>query len=652
VLVELDTAKLTRPGAAFARGAGVCAGAAGADRRHRQGGQAGLARWRKWPACRAARCPRRRTRQRPAPPGARRGREASARATVIRRPGALSTDETNLSKASIRSPIDGVVLTRTVDPGNAVAASLQAVTLFTMAEDLGKLRLEVNVDEADVGAVKVGQKASFTVSAYPRGATRPITRVAFGSTITDNVVTYTTWLEVDNADLSLRPGMTATATITATERKRRAAGAQHRAALHAGSGAVAARPQAAASCPSLMPRMPPRPAGARPVGRARPGQTGLGAAGRPGRGLAVTGGHPRSTAKAPRRSRRSRASTSTSRPASSSPSWAPAARASRPPMNILGCLDTPTTGAYLFKGVRWSADARPARAAAAALPGLRVPGLQPAGAHLGAGERRAAAALPRRPRRARHAAAARRWQAVGLARAGSTTRRPSCRAGSSSAWPSRAPSSPSPRAAGRRAHRQPRHPAQPRDHGPAAALNRDHGITVLMVTHEPDMAAYARRIVRFVDGASPATRPTRTPPRRTPRPPPRKAALMPDAEHPAAGAALHPAQPAALLPDHPGHRDRRQRGDHHGHAGQRRHAWRCRPDFQPGHQPADGAPGQRMGPRRRGGRAAAVQGGRRRGHRQPDRRRRRGGARGRAGVTVVANGRNWSTSVTGSTNDY
>ena len=145
--------------------------------------------------------------------------EASASATVAEARATLSTDETNLSKASIRSPINGVVLTRTVDPGNAVAASLQAVTLFTIAEDLAQLRLEVAVDEADVGAVKVGQKASFTVSAYPsRRYPARITRVAFGSTKTDNVITYTTWLEVDNTDLSLRPGMTAASTIVATER--------------------------------------------------------------------------------------------------------------------------------------------------------------------------------------------------------------------------------------------------------------------------------------------------------------------------------------------------------------------------------------------------------------------------------------------------
>lgn len=145
--------------------------------------------------------------------------DAGARAGISDAEAALSTDRINLSKASITSPADGVVLTRAVDPGNAVAASLQAVTLFTLAEDLKRLRLWVYVDEADVGSVKVGQEASFTVSAFlSRPFPARITRVGFGSTITDNVVTYLTYLDVDNADLSLRPGMTATATIVALQR--------------------------------------------------------------------------------------------------------------------------------------------------------------------------------------------------------------------------------------------------------------------------------------------------------------------------------------------------------------------------------------------------------------------------------------------------
>lgn len=143
----------------------------------------------------------------------------SARAVVSDSQAALALDRINLSKASIIAPADGIVLTRSVDPGNAVAASLQAVTLFTLAEDLAKLRLWAYVDEADVGVVTNGQAATFTVSAYPvRKFPARITRVGFGSTITDNVVTYLTYLDVDNKDMSLRPGMTATASIIATKR--------------------------------------------------------------------------------------------------------------------------------------------------------------------------------------------------------------------------------------------------------------------------------------------------------------------------------------------------------------------------------------------------------------------------------------------------
>lgn len=181
--------------------------------------------------------------------------ELSAQATVADATAAASTDETNLSKASIRSPIDGVVLTRTVDPGNAVAASLQAVTLFTVAEDLSKLRLQVNVDEADVGAVQVAQKASFTVSAYPaRKYPATVTRVAFGSTTTDNVVTYITYLEVENADQSLRPGMTASATIAATERSD--ALLVPNTALRFSPAKTAAAGKSGGIVSSLIPRMP------------------------------------------------------------------------------------------------------------------------------------------------------------------------------------------------------------------------------------------------------------------------------------------------------------------------------------------------------------------------------------------------------------
>jgi HlyD family secretion protein len=145
--------------------------------------------------------------------------EASARASVAEASAALRSDETNVRKASIRSPINGVVLSRKVEPGQTVAASLQAPVLFTLAENLKQMELQVDVDEADVGRVGQEQQAVFTVDAYPgRRYPARVMRVGFGSQIKDNVVTYPTLLSVNNDDLSLRPGMTATAEITAVTR--------------------------------------------------------------------------------------------------------------------------------------------------------------------------------------------------------------------------------------------------------------------------------------------------------------------------------------------------------------------------------------------------------------------------------------------------
>jgi len=141
--------------------------------------------------------------------------KASAEATVNQAQAALEANETDLSKAVIRSPINGIVLTRNVEPGQTVAASLQAPVLFTLAEDLTQMELHVGVDEADVGQVKDGQEATFSVDAYPdRNFPALIIQVRFGSQTVDGVVTYETVLNVDNSDLSLRPGMTATAEIT------------------------------------------------------------------------------------------------------------------------------------------------------------------------------------------------------------------------------------------------------------------------------------------------------------------------------------------------------------------------------------------------------------------------------------------------------
>lgn len=127
----------------------------------------------------------------------------------------LRLNETNLEKAKILSPISGVVLSRAVEPGQTVASTLQAPVLFSIAEDLTEMEIQVDVDEADVGKVKEGQKASFTVDAYPdREFKAEIRQLRFGSETTQNVVTYKAVLTTDNSDLLLRPGMTATAEIT------------------------------------------------------------------------------------------------------------------------------------------------------------------------------------------------------------------------------------------------------------------------------------------------------------------------------------------------------------------------------------------------------------------------------------------------------
>ena len=140
---------------------------------------------------------------------------ALARAEVSEAQAQLQSDETNLAKATIRSPIDGIVLDRLIEPGQTVAATYQTPRLFTIAEDLTRMRLHVDVDEADVGQVAVGQRAVFAVDAYPdRTFAAAISEVRFAPQTVDGVVTYEAVLAVDNGELSLRPGMTATAEIT------------------------------------------------------------------------------------------------------------------------------------------------------------------------------------------------------------------------------------------------------------------------------------------------------------------------------------------------------------------------------------------------------------------------------------------------------
>ncbi len=157
-------------------------------------------------------------------------RSAEAQLLVAR--AQLSSAETNLSKARIVSPVTGVVLSRDIEPGQTVAASFNAPVLFTIAEDLRQMEVEVSVDEADVGQVKDGQSANFSVDAFPgRSFPAKVTRVNVGSNAsssssssssssasssTATVVAYTAVLNVDNRDETLRPGMTATADIVAS----------------------------------------------------------------------------------------------------------------------------------------------------------------------------------------------------------------------------------------------------------------------------------------------------------------------------------------------------------------------------------------------------------------------------------------------------
>ncbi len=145
---------------------------------------------------------------------------ASAQASVQQAEALVAMNESDLAKAIIRSPIDGIVLTRSIEPGQTVAASFTAPELFVIAESLEQMKLDVAIAEADIARVAAGQPATFTVDAWPgRTYTAKVTKVSFGSSTTDNVVTYDAELEVANSDLSLRPGMTATADIRVASAK-------------------------------------------------------------------------------------------------------------------------------------------------------------------------------------------------------------------------------------------------------------------------------------------------------------------------------------------------------------------------------------------------------------------------------------------------
>ena len=142
----------------------------------------------------------------------------TAKGTVTQRLSDLKSARTNLGYANIYSPINGVVLSRAIDEGQTVAASLSTPTLFTIAKDLKEMQVEADVDEADIGEVKNGQRVTFTVDAYI-GETFEgvVTQVRLDPTVTSNVVTYTVVIKADNPDLKLKPGLTATISIYTLE---------------------------------------------------------------------------------------------------------------------------------------------------------------------------------------------------------------------------------------------------------------------------------------------------------------------------------------------------------------------------------------------------------------------------------------------------
>lgn len=168
-----------------------------------------------------------------------------ARASIANARATADQAEANLAKAEIRSPIDGIVLSRKIDRGQTVAASFQTPEMFIIASDLTKLELTINIDEADIGEVEVGQDATFTVDAYPaRTFEAKVMELRNAATTISNVVTYEGVLSVDNKDGKLKPGMTATADITVNV-------AQD--VISVPNGALRFSPQATNAGPSMIP---------------------------------------------------------------------------------------------------------------------------------------------------------------------------------------------------------------------------------------------------------------------------------------------------------------------------------------------------------------------------------------------------------------
>ena len=144
----------------------------------------------------------------------------NAKAAATQRLTMLNQAKTNLGYANIYAPIDGVILSKEVEVGQTVAASISAPTLFKIAKDIKKMQVEANVDEADIGQVKVGQRVTFTVDAYPLEEFQGVvSQVRLSPTTTSNVVTYTVIVDAENPEEKLKPGLTATIVIYTNELK-------------------------------------------------------------------------------------------------------------------------------------------------------------------------------------------------------------------------------------------------------------------------------------------------------------------------------------------------------------------------------------------------------------------------------------------------
>lgn len=142
----------------------------------------------------------------------------NAKSSLTQAKASLDKAKTNLSYADIFSPVDGVVLSKSIEEGQTVAASFNTPTLFTIAQDLTKMQVEADIDEADIGQIKVGQRVSFTVDAFQNDIFEgKVTQVRLDPQVTSNVVTYTVIIEADNTDLKLMPGLTATVSIYTLE---------------------------------------------------------------------------------------------------------------------------------------------------------------------------------------------------------------------------------------------------------------------------------------------------------------------------------------------------------------------------------------------------------------------------------------------------